>query len=77
MIPMTQPSQRDPQTYAVLGAAMEVHRELGHGFLEAVHRDALAVELAIREIPFEREKLLPVRYKAESCQASIERTLSA
>ena len=42
---------------------MEVHRELGHGFLEAVYQDALAVELASRQILFEREKSLPITYK--------------
>jgi GxxExxY protein len=42
---------------------MEVHREQGHGFLEAVYQDALSVELAAQAIPFEREKLLPVHYK--------------
>ena len=53
----------DPQTYAVIGAAIEVHSQLGHGFLEAVYQDALAIELTYRRITFLREVPLVIRYK--------------
>lgn len=54
---------RDPQTYAIIGAAMTVHRSLGHGFLEAVYQEALAIEMAHVGIPFDREVDLPIRYR--------------
>lgn len=50
-------------TGEIIGAAMEVHRKLGHGFLEAVYENALAHELTLRNIQFERQKQLPVVYK--------------
>src|SRR5438270_13835197 len=56
-------SGRDPQTYAIVGAAIEVHRQLGPGFLEAVYQEALAMELMERDVPFQREVVLPIRYK--------------
>jgi GxxExxY protein len=55
--------ERDPQTYAIIGAAMEIHRQLGHGFLEAVYQDAAVIEFPLRRIPFEKEVTLPVQYK--------------
>ncbi len=60
----------DPQTYAIIGAAMEVHRELGHGFLEAVYLEALTVEMTRSLIPFVRESPLSIRYKGELLNTS-------
>lgn len=53
----------DPQTFAIIGAAMTVHAEMGRGFLEAVYREALTIELRLRGIPFAKEVPLPVVYR--------------
>ena len=45
-------SARDPETYKLVGAAIEVHRQLGFGFLEVVYQEALEIELEERGIPF-------------------------
>ena len=42
---------------------MEVHKELGYGFLEAVYQEALEIELVDRRIPFDRECQLDILYK--------------
>ena len=60
---MNADSKRDPDTYAIIGAAMEVHRELGSGFLESVYHDALEFEFKCRDISFTREEQIPVLYK--------------
>jgi GxxExxY protein len=57
------PPQDDPRTYAVIGAALEVHRVLGSGFLELFYKDALALEFAARGIAFEAEVPCHIEYK--------------
>lgn len=54
---------RDPKTFEIIGAAMEVHRALGSGFLEAVYQEALGIEFGVRKIPFQKESDLPICYK--------------
>ncbi len=51
-------------TGAIIGAAIEVHRELGPGFIESIYEAALAVELRVRGIPFQRQLSVPVLYRA-------------
>jgi GxxExxY protein len=51
------------ESYAIIGACMEVHNQLGAGFLEIVYKDALEYEFRRLGIPFEREKVYPVNYK--------------
>ncbi len=50
-------------SHSVYGAALEVHKTLGPGFLEAVYQASLAHELKLRGIPFKEQVHLPVKYK--------------
>jgi GxxExxY protein len=55
----------DELSHAVIGAALEVHRALGPGFLESVYEEALCVELRIRDITFARQVPVAVLYKGQ------------
>ena len=54
---------RDAESYSIIGAAMEVHRMLGPGYLERVYQEALTFEFRVRGISFAREIDIPIRYK--------------
>lgn len=60
--------EKDERTYAIIGAAMEVHRILGPGHLEAVYHEALEIELALRGIPFEHKPELIIDYKGHELE---------
>lgn len=56
---------RDPRTYEIIGAAMEVHKQLGPGFLEPVYHEAMAIEFTNCRVPFKHEVDLPIFYKGQ------------
>ena len=51
------------ESYKIIGACMNVHRELGQGFLEAVYQEALALEFIEQKIPFRKEAKIEIYYK--------------
>ena len=53
------------EAYKIIGAAMEVHKTLGRGFLEAVYQEALEKEFRLQKIPYKREQQLSIEYKGE------------
>ncbi len=62
--------KRDPDSYSIIGAAMEVHRVLGRHFVEPVYQSALEWEFLDRRIPFVGQIALPVYYKGARLRAS-------
>ena len=53
------------ESYKIIGACMEVHRELGFGFKEIIYKDALEIEFKSLGIPYYREKLYKIEYKGK------------
>jgi GxxExxY protein len=53
------------ESFHLVGAAIEVHKEIGCGFTEPVYQEAFEEELRLRGIPFEREKVINVTYKGK------------
>lgn len=58
-------------TKNIIGAAIEVHRILGAGFLENVYEEALAIEFDLRKIPYERQMAFDVLYKGKQTRQFI------
>jgi GxxExxY protein len=56
----------EEETYRIIGAAMEVHKELGASFLEPVYQEALEIEFDQQGIPYARETQLPISYKGKT-----------
>jgi len=53
-----------------VGACFEVYKEMGHGFLEPVYQECLALELQRQNIPFQSQTLLPLHYREQLLQQS-------
>ena len=51
---------KDERTYKIIGAAIEVHKELGRGFLEAVYQEALMREFSAQEIPSKSQTIIGI-----------------
>ena len=63
---------RDQKTYAIIGAAMEVRKELGNGFLEAVYQEALEREFTYQEIPNKSQPSVKIEYKGKPLKKRYE-----
>jgi GxxExxY protein len=53
------------ETFKIIGACIEVHNQLGNGFLESVYKDALETEFGLQNISYEREKSYEIVYKGQ------------
>ena len=57
--------EKDPLTEKIIGCAIEVHKTLGPGLLESTYESALAVELRLAGLNFERQLIVPISYKGQ------------
>ena len=64
--------EKDPRTHAIIGAAMEVHREMGPGFLESVYHECLEIEFHIRKISYISKPRLKLYYKTRQLEKYYE-----
>ncbi len=56
------------EVYQIIGAAIEVHKELGYGFLESVYEEAMVIESNVRKIPHETQVKLNIHYKDQALE---------
>jgi GxxExxY protein len=54
------------ESFKIIGACMEVHKELGNGFLEAVYQEALEIVFQESQLPYEREKELSIQFRSHT-----------
>jgi len=57
--------EKDKRTYKIIGAAMEVHKEMGCGFLEGVYQEALGIEFRVQGIPYKAQPVIEILYKGK------------
>ena len=57
-------------TKEIIGAAIDVHRELGPGLMESIYEECLSIELTRRNISFEQQKIIPIIYKQQAIQSN-------
>jgi GxxExxY protein len=51
------------EVYRIVGACLEVYRDMGHGFVESVYQDCLEIELGLQSIPFDPQRQIKLEYK--------------
>ena len=60
------------ESYRIVGACFEVYKEKGHGFLEAVYQECLAIEFAEQKIPFAEKPRLRLHYRGQQLRQEYE-----